>query len=309
MSPPPNLYGYLHACSFLRKVYGIFGIEPGRLTPGMMVASEYGDDLVSEPLGALFAIVDEVTALYRYLSFGWISTLGDPNSDSDVFYRICVKTMSNLASIRALCALGFDGNARIQLRLHYETMILWSRLRIDPDARRAFRGTLSPDTANAFWHRYLKGGKSEKALVAFSRAGGGDWIGSNEPVSTRVAELIGVSSHPSHLEMTFNAQEDWTNGDREHLVVRGPTPSSHFTLGNAIRFSAYPLHIPPEPLHRIQPPADWRPPEAEALKSPTWGSEYYEALQEIILAIFVGSQPFLEGLTGSEGQDSSLQTD
>lgn len=264
-----------------------------------MVASEYGNDVSEDPLGAIYAFVDELTALLRFLSLGLVSTLAEPGTDSDVFYRVCVKAMSNLASIRTLCVLGFDGNARIQLRLHYETMVLWARLRIDPPARKAFRAAVTPEGANAFWRAYIRGRKSEAALTRFCAADGG-WLGADGPFAERVAALLGVSSHPSNVEMRFNAEDDWNGGRQDHLVVRGTSPSSHFTLGAALWATVLPFHIPPIGFQEIQPEPGWIPPEAVVLRSATWDAVYYERLQELVLAIFVVAETFLEALNGHD---------
>ncbi len=178
--------------AFIRRFYDRQRIELGQSTPGYMVAAEADRDISNAELAPLFAFVDELTALFRFLSLGLIAAVPNPTADSILFYRVCVKAMSNLASIRSLCALGFDGNARIQLRLHYETMVLWSRLRIDTDARRVFHDAVTPKAANHFWHTHLRDRKSEKALVAFASESGG-WIGAEEPFAARTATLLGVS--------------------------------------------------------------------------------------------------------------------
>lgn len=296
-------YSYIHAQLIIRRIYREFGIELGRSTPGRMVADEYGGEIAGEALGALFAFVDEITAVLQFLSWGLLPRITEPQADEDIFYRICAKAVANLASIRSLCQLGFDGNARIQLRLHYETMVLWARLRIDLSAREAFRAAVTPEAANKFWHTHVKRRKSEDVVTVFSAAHGG-WIGAAEAAPRRIGTLLGVSSHPSHLEMIFNAREDLESPRKEHIVVRGPTPSSHFTLGSAIWASTLPFHIPPAPLMEIEPMPGWRPPEAEVLQSASWDADYYKRLQEVILALFTVSQPVLDALKETNGGDA-----
>lgn len=293
---------YDRAMAFIRRLYERQGIELGPSTPGDMVSAEAGRDISNAELAPLFVFVDELTALLRLLSLGLITTAPNSKADSALFYRVCVKAMSNLASIRSLCALGFDGNARIQLRLHYETMVLWSRLRIDADARRAFHDAVTPKAANHFWHTHLRDRKSEKALIAFSSESGG-WIGAEEPFAGRTATLLGVSSHPSHLEMRFNAEEDW-NGPGDHIVVRGPVASSHFTLGTAIWASVFPFFIPPLGFMQVETPTGWIPPEAAVFKAPSWDADYYERLQKMILGLFLFSQPILGNL-GAKSPEAS----
>jgi hypothetical protein len=293
----PELHSLGHVRRALPKIYGIAKFDlPAGLTPGEVVGAEYGQDLTGQRLGALFALVDEMTALLRFLSVGLIVTSVDGEADAGIYYRLCVKAIANLASLRALCLLGFDGNARIQLRLHYETMVLWSRLRVDPEARAAFGAAASVEASNHFWHQYLAHRKSEKFIKAWVKQEGGLWLGASELFADRVPPILGISSHPSNLEMSLNAQEDWKAVKADKYVAREVSDASHFTLGSAIWICAFPFIVGTQTVHELKLPSKWTPPESNLIACTNAGSDYYAEIQRMVGFLFLFAQPFIGGL-------------
>lgn len=298
----------LHAVGHLRRtlpsIYDLAGLRlPSKCTPGQALAAEYGRSIESEPLGALFGIVDEITALYRFLGTGFLIGSAKGKRDADIWSLHCAKAVANLASIRSLCSLGFDGNARIQLRLHYETMVLWSRLRVDSTATRDFRAANTPEKANHFWQQYLARQKSEKYIRA-TIPDGSVWMGFAEEFVERTQSIFGISSHPSRLEMGFNLQEEWRGATaHDSYVIRRVPPSSHFTLGTAIWISTFPLVVGKSGLIEVFQPPDWVPPEVELISAKDPAEDYYAILQKAVSALFMFAQPFVGGLRALTAKD------
>jgi hypothetical protein len=162
----PRLTSIGQAEFLIRKAYEHCGFElASGHTPGAMVRREYvGHNLSGNPYGALFHIIDEMTALVRFLSVGFMVAAPEDSEGAGFFWKMSAKAVSNLATIRVLSFLGLDGNARMVLRHHYETMLLWSRGRVDDAARIDFTRVSDPSESNEYWHKYLARSKSERFI-------------------------------------------------------------------------------------------------------------------------------------------------
>jgi len=302
----PKLRSVNQARFVIRRFYEVGGfVIAGEEMPGDLVKAEYGQDLTDNPLGALFTFVDELTAIMRFLSIGFIvRTPSDPEG-AGFYYKLAAKTVTTLGAIRTLSFTGFDGNARMQLRHHYETMLLWSRARLDDTARLNFSRVKTPEEANAYWNTHLAREKSERFIRRALGADAALWTGFSPQVQDRTREVMSLSSHPSNLDLVMNQVDDFrVLSDLDRLVVRGTTRASHFTLGTALTLSTLPFGMPKLGPQEVQTGPSWTPPEAHIIKHKDGTDEYYRALQRLITALFVGAQPFLKGLRPNEVDDA-----
>lgn len=294
----PKLRSINQARFVIRGFYEQCGfVFTGEGMPGDVVRSEFGQELTDNPLGALFTFVDEATAIIRFLSVGFLVGVPTDPDGAGFYYKMAAKTVATLGAIRTLSFLGFDGNARMQLRHHYETMLLWSRARLDDEARLRFSQAQTPEEANLYWNTYLAREKSEKFIRAILGEDAALWVGFIPDVQERIRKIMSLSSHPSNLELNENLKEDFRSIiDHDRIVVRGTMKSSHFTLGTAIMFSTLPFSIPKINDHEVNTVSGWKPPEAHIIMHKGGTGEHYLALQRMMLGLFLGCQPFLTGL-------------
>ncbi|MDO8453657.1 MAG: hypothetical protein Q7S59_03695 [Sulfurimonas sp.] len=173
-----NTLTYKHACNTIRLLYKNAGFEMPEHSLGEGVASEFNKDISSTPLAALYAFVDEQIALLRLVSFYFLSTStnGEKNNGM-LFYKLTIRQLKTLASIRLQCTYGLDTNARMQLRLLYENSIIWARLRVDDQAQEDFNLATTLELSNNFWHKYFSKSKTEKFLDEEFKKSGHFWIG------------------------------------------------------------------------------------------------------------------------------------
>jgi hypothetical protein len=298
----PRLRSVNQARFVIRGLYERSGfVLAGEDMPGDMVRSEYGQDLADNPLSALFTFVDELTAVVRFLSVGFIVGMPADPDGAGFYYKLAAKTVATLGAIRALSVLGLDGNARMQLRHHYETMLLWSRARLDDDARLRFSRVQTSEEANIYWNTHLAREKSEKFIRGALGEDAALWIGFSPQVQERTRDVMSLSSHPSNLELIMNQTQDFRAlMDHDCMVVRGTTPASHFTLGTALTLSALPFGMPKIGPQKVRTGPGWTPPEAHVITHNDGTDEYYLALQRMILGLFLGCQPFLAGIKPNE---------
>lgn len=301
----PKLRSAKQARLVIRSFYEHAGfVFAGEEMPGDMVRAEYGQDITDNPLSALFIFVDELTAIVRFLSLGFIVSMPADPDGAGFYYKLAARTVATLGAIRILSFLGLDGSARMQLRHHYETMLLWSRARLDDEARLNFSRVRTPEEANTYWNTHLAREKSEK----FIRAALGDdaalWIGFSPRVQERTRDVMSLCSHPSNLELMVNQTEDWRAlMDRDRMVVRGMTSASHFSLGTALTLATLPFGLPKIGPQEVPTAPGWIPPAGHVITHKDGTDEYYLALQRMVGALFLGSQPFLSGLSSNEAQD------
>ena len=242
---------YRHAVNAIRLLYQHSGFDLPSRTIGEQVSTEFAREITNTKMESLYALVDEQVALLRLISWYFIS--GIPNSSTVAlsYYRIAVRQMRTLASIRLQCTFGLDTNARLQLRLLYENAILWVRLRIDADAFKDFSESSSIEKANAFWHKYLSKSKTERFLSNEFSASGHIWLGGCEEAITQLRSNVGLTAHPSMLSSLFDASDDWKEMS-DDLILTNPCDASHFTLSMSILAASLPFSIKPEPIYAIE---------------------------------------------------------
>lgn len=242
---------YRHAVNAIRLLYQHSGFDLPSRTIGEQVSTEFAREITNTKMASLYALVDEQVALLRLISWYFIS--GIPNSSTVAlsYYRIAVRQMRTLASIRLQCTFGLDTNARLQLRLLYENAVLWVRLRIDADAFKDFSESSSIEKANAFWHKYLSKSKTERFLSNEFSASGHIWLGGCEEAITQLRNNVGLTAHPSMLSSLFDASDDWKEMS-DDLILTNPCDASHFTLSMSILAASLPFSIKPEPIYDIE---------------------------------------------------------
>lgn len=284
---------YRHAVNAIRLLYQHSGFDLPSRTVGEQVSSEFAREVAATRMASLYAFVDEQVALLRLISWYFISAIPNSPAVALPYYRIAVRQMRTLASIRLQCTFGLDTNARLQLRLLYETAILWVRLRVDADAFKDFSASTSADTANAFWHKYLSKSKTERFLSKEFRASGHIWLGGYEEAIDQLRTNVGLTAHPSMLASIFDASDDWKEvGD--DLILANPCDASHFTLSMSILAASLPFSIKPEPAYDIEATslfggAHELKPYAHPTES--W-DEYNLLLRDIVPKLFLLSMRF-----------------
>lgn len=288
---------YKHACNSIRLLYERAGFEMPVCTLGEAVASEFNKDISNTPLAALYAFIDEQIALLRLASFYFLSATLDEENKGVTFYRLAIRQIKTLASIRLQCTYGLDVNARMQLRLLYETSVVWVRLRVDKQARDEFDLATTPELANIFWHKYIAKSKTEKYLDTKFGGSGHFWLGGKNTLIEELKKKVGPSSHPSFLAAYFETTSDWAeSGDR--VALSEPNSSSHFTLSLATLAVSIPFCVKPEPsygfsyINMFEKNHDISP-----LKHPhaDW-EEYSQKVRDMIPTLILMAVRFSEGL-------------
>lgn len=242
---------YRHAVNAIRLLYQHSGFDLPSRTVGEQVSAEFAREITTTKMASLYALVDEQVAILRLISWYFISAISNSPTVALSYYRIAVRQMRTLASIRLQCTFGLDTNARLQLRLLYENAVLWVRLRVDADAFKDFSESSSGDKANAFWHKYLSKSKTERFLSNEFLASGHIWLGGYEAAIAQLRKNVGLAAHPSMFASLFDASDDWKEmGD--DLILTNPCDASHFTLSMSILAASLPFSIKPEPAYDIE---------------------------------------------------------
>lgn len=286
---------YQHAVNSIRLIYEHQGFRLADGVPGDQVKNELGIDVRNAPFAALYAFVDEYIILLRCQSIYFLSVLRKNSRSAMTFYRLSIRQLRTLTAIRALCSYGLDANARLQLRLLYETAQLWVRFRIDPDILINYTDCTSPESANKFWHKYLSKEKTERYLRNQVREGKFSWLGGMEEQIDDLKQKLSLVAHPTFIADYHETLADW-NGGLEAGVVTEPLTSSYFTLSKAIFVTAMPFTISPDLPYNFDTislrknHAGWNP-----IPHPTesW-EEYNKKLRNMLPSIFLMAIRFFE---------------
>lgn len=284
-----------HAVNSIRLIYEHQGFQLVDSVPGSHVEKELGVDTRDTPLAALYAFVDEYVVLLRCQSIYFLSSDHKNNPSAMIFYRLSIRQLRTLTSIRVLCSYGLDANARLQLRLFYETAQLWVRFRIDQDILIDYTACTTPEAANKFWHRYLSKDKTERYLRQQMKEGGLSWIGGMEDQINDLKQKLSLVAHPTLIADYHETLADW-NGQPEASVITKPLNSSYFTLSKAIFVTAMPFSIFPEPPYNLgsislrKGDAGWNP-----IPHPTesW-EDYNQRLRNMFPSLFLMAIRFFE---------------
>ncbi|MFN3882147.1 MAG: hypothetical protein ACK4L8_12040 [Nitrincola lacisaponensis] len=285
-----------HAKNAIRLMYQEQGFQVSDAVLGNHVQAELGVDIGEAPFAALYAFVDEYIALLRYQSIYFLSADHKASPSAMTFYRLSIRQLRTLTSIRVLCSYGLDANARLQLRLLYETAQLWVRFRIDQQILSDYTACTTPDSANKFWHKYLSKEKTERYLKNQMQEGGLIWIGEMDEQIKDLKQKLSLVAHPTFLADYHETLSDW-NGQLDNFVIMDPLKSSYFTLSKAIFITVMPFSIFPDPPYNFvsislrQQDAGWNP-----IPHPTesW-EDYNQQLRNMFPTLFLIAIRFFEG--------------
>lgn len=285
-----------HARNNIRLHWKDAGFEPLPELLSESVARELSSSPLETELGALYVFVDEYLGLLRYFTYYFLSGVPSSGQAAMLFYRLAVKQIRNLSAVRVLCAAGLDGNARMQLRLLYETSLVWVRVLVDPSFQADFQAATTPEVANTFWHKHISKEKNEKWLKKYFGARDMNWLGADNKVVREMKTKMSLSTHPTFLQAFVDAREDWLE-PKDGLVLGTPSASSHFTLSMAIFATAIPFSVIPEPDYGLTTVdmltrGPWHPTHSS---NPTWET-YNTKLRAMIPRLLLAAVRFSESL-------------
>lgn len=284
---------YQHATNAIKLLYDREELSAFISPGGKGIYEEFGRDVSESRYGALYAFVDEQIALLRKVSFFFGAAIVSADCNGLIYYRLCIRHMQTLASIRMLSSSGLDLDARALLRLLHETALLWVRFRVDPDAIDDFKKSSIAAESNAFWHKYLAKEKSEKFLKLHFAIHGMTWFGDMKETAENLRRNIGLSVHPSHIASVSAAENDWL-GSVSGGVLGTTSDAAHFTLAQAIFVAAFPFSVKPEPSYAL-PSHDLRSGLGLGDLPVSW-EVYNIALRDMVAKLFLMSIPFANGL-------------
>jgi len=283
-----TLYSAQHARNNIRLHWKDAGFE---LLPELLsesVAQELGSSPLDTELGALYVFIDEYLGLLRYFAYYFLSGVPSSGQTAMFFYRLAVKQIRNLSAIRVLCAAGLDGNARMQLRLLYETSLVWVRALVDSSFRADFQAATTPDEANSFWHRHLSRDKNEKWLKEHFATCNATWLGADDAIVREIKTKMSMSVHPTFFQALVDAREDWLEPSNR-LVLGAPSLASHFTLSMALYATAMPFSVIPEPDYGLRSVDmgtrnSWHPMHSSNLPWDTYNAKLRAMVPRLLLA-------------------------
>lgn len=288
-----------HAQNAIRLIYENAGFQVPSGTPGASVTKEFSGEVSDDELAALYVFVDEYIALFRYVGFYFMSAIPRSGRAAATFYKLSVRQAGNLASIRLLCSSGLDMNARMLLRLLYETSLLWSRFLVDEVSRIDFEACLDAKSSNDFWHKYLAKGKTEKFMISMAAERGLVWLGNLDAVMEEMKAKNSLTAHPTNLASSFDGLADFKS---ENYAVNRPSTASHFTLSTALFAAVMPFALKPDIPYGFNSvdlrgtEAPWAPEHSQPL---SW-EEYNHTLRDMFPSLWLMVLRFVEGLRGDD---------
>lgn len=282
-----------HAVNAIRLMYEKQGFQIGDAVPGKFITKELQVDISEAPFSALYAFVDEYIVLLRSQSMYFLTADHEKYPSAMTFYRLSIRQLRSLASIRTLCSYGLDANARLQLRLLFETAQLWVRFRIDQESLNEYSECKSLKTANEFWHKYLSKEKTEHYLKHHMLEQGFNWIGGMDDQIKDLKQKLSLVAHPTYLADYHETLADWKS-ESDTCVLTQPLEASYFTLSKSIFVTAMPFAIFPDPPYKIASKSirdkgkGWNP-----ISHPTesW-EDYNKQLRNMFPALFLMATRF-----------------
>ena len=210
----------------IRRSWRASGLIEGRSgRPGLSITEivrlsrKRNRSIKIEPLELWLIIYDEY--LSWYVSFFTVIQQGLHIAKADTFERdllrcflaVTSKVISDLFAIRHLCVEGFDVATKTLLRSTIEYIDILSIVAIEPSICREFVDIESNEESNAFWNKYLRGGKKRNRARHIMRKA---WVelGVFEDYQMAVdfdkwlyeeSDVLAMSSHPSFLGGSFSS--------------------------------------------------------------------------------------------------------
>ncbi|MGZ5056108.1 MAG: hypothetical protein ACXWAT_14365 [Methylobacter sp.] len=289
-------------------MYKQSGFEIDVEVPGSSIQTEMKIDITDAPYAALYAFIDEyIIVLLRAQSVYFLTADHKKHPSAIIFYRLSIRQLRTLTSIRILCSYGLDTNARFQLRSMYETALLWVRFRIDKDCLAAYAACNSAAEANKFWHNYLSKEKTERYLRDNLTSKGFNWPGMMEEQIADLKQKLSLVAHPTFLADWHETLTDW-NDISNNVVVSNPSKSSHVTLSHAILITIMPFTIIPDPpydlsttLLRDHRDLVWNPIPHQ---TNSW-EEYNQLLRNMFPTLFLMAVRFFEEFDKDESDSKN----
>ena len=223
-------------------MYEKSGFVLPKKTPGENLYEELNIDIKNSCVAPLFAYLDEYIALLRGISEFYLLGVLEKNKFSNIYYKIAIRQIKHLTSIRLLCSYGLDTDARIILRLLYETAITWTRFQLDEDFIEKYEKILDFKESNEFWHHNLSKGKTEKFIRDELSKRNLIWIGDLDSQIENMKTVLSNTSHPSNVVDSIAIKTDWKN---EFIGIEKISAQTHFTLHYAFICTLLPFGIYP----------------------------------------------------------------
>lgn len=275
------------------KVIRLFYENRGFVRPefaiGQTIYKEYNNPVNDSQLGGLFAFLDEFIALHRYISYFFITGIGNKNSEALTYYRLSIRQIHNLSSIRLLCSYGLDYNARLQLRNLYEISLLWVRCTLDHDFMTEYQKSSTTSKTNEFWHKYLSKGKNETKIRELLKSKNLTWIVDLDDKFDHFKSVMSIISHPNYIVDHLAGVEDFNNYEDDRLATFPISSGSHFTLLNALLCSAIPFTVAPSIEYKIEFIDLRESLEFPKTSAPLNINEYFHKLIELIPTLLLAS--------------------
>lgn len=177
----------------------------------------------------LFRLLDEAIFLAKTVGFASITVPMKDNRRSAQTI-LAHQIVTNILAVRSLSALGLDLPSRQNLRALYEMCIALCRSLIDIDFCDEFRNQATPELANEFWHKYIKGQRSEKYLDQYNKGNDHKCL-LLLSLSDDDYKLLGVSAHPSFFGWIIDWQADFEGDEgKEQMFFLSPKNSTEKVL-------------------------------------------------------------------------------
>jgi hypothetical protein len=280
---------YQRAINAIKLIYKKQGFTIAGNSLADNVYNEFNIEIKYSKIASLFAFIDEYIVLLRLISEFYLLGVSENNKYSKTYYRLAIRQIKHLTSIRLLCSYGLDNNARTILRLLYETSLVWSRFKLDINFLDEYTTNWGLKESNEFWHKYIKSSKTQKYITEEITRRNLTWLGSVDKQISHMQSILSATSHPSNLTDIFNVKTDFKS---QFIGVESISESSHFTLTYSIMCTAMPFSILPDPDDNFKIEKNY---DTDFLLTNTnlnTSFEYYSELKKLIPILFLMSTKF-----------------
>lgn len=288
---------YKHATNTIKLLYKQQGFTINGATLGEIIYDEFKIDVKNSKIAPLFAFVDEYIILLKVISSYYLKGAIEKHKHSITYYKIIIRQIKHLSSIRLLCSFGLDTDARTLLRLLYETSLVWSRCKLDINFLEEYNNNFGTKESNEFWHKYIKSSKTEKFIIDEVSKRNLTWLGNLDDQLTHMKSIFSLTSHPNNHIDHLSIKSDIKS---ESIGLEPISDNSQLTLTYAILCTVLPFSILPDPeeLFKI---------EGNFVDMPFLPSnakinslfEYHSAIKNMIPVLFLMSTRFSDELNSN----------